>query len=137
MAGHPLTHKPVLTYRDKNARMRARHRVAGRPSAWQITICLLVAVFLLYNPFLFLTHTGTGLCVQHPASKRATVAASELKHYPPVSNHLFPDTSPTECIGEHCAPLKEAFPSSTNVDLDELTAPDLSANLWFRPPPIA
>jgi hypothetical protein len=106
-------------------------------SAWQISICLLLALFLLYNPFLFLAHTGNGLSVQHPVSKRATVAASELSHFPPVSERMAPNALPTEAIGEHCTTLKEAFQSQTDVDTDRLTAAELSANLWFRPPPIA
>lgn len=96
-----------------------------------------MAAFLLYNPFLFLAHTGTGLCLEHPPSKRATVAASELKHFPPVSERIAPNAVPAESVGEHCVPLKEAFQSLINVETDRLTAAELSANLWFRPPPIA
>jgi hypothetical protein len=122
------------------ARMRARPSgIAGpnHPSAWRTAICLLVALLLLYNPFLFLAHTGTGLCVQHPVSKRATVAASELKHFPPVSKRMVPHAVPAESVGEHCVVFKQVFQSLTEVETDRLTAAELSANLWFRPPPIA
>lgn len=117
--------------------MRNRPGFLDNARPWQKAICLVLAAFLLYNPFLFLVHTGTGLCVQHPVSKRATVAASELKHYPPVSERISLDALPAECAGEHCAPLKEAFQSRIDVGSDRLIAAELSANLWFRPPPIA
>jgi hypothetical protein len=136
-AGHPLTRRPSLTYCECSTRMRNRSGVLSHARPWQRAVCLLLAVLLLYNPFLFLVHTGTGLRVQHPVSKRATVASSELKHFPPVSERTSLDALPTECAGEHCAPLKEAFQSVVDVDSDRLTVTELSANLWFRPPPIA
>jgi hypothetical protein len=102
-----------------------------------VAVCLVLAVFLLYNPFLFLTHTGTGICLQKPVSKRATVASSELKHYPPASERVTFEAMPTESVGEHCLPLTETFQSPTNADPDRLIPTGLSASLWFRPPPIA
>jgi len=98
---------------------------------------VLLTVLLLYNPFLFLAQTGSGLCVQHPPSKRATVASAELKPYPPVSERFAPAALPAERAGEHCLPFEEAFQFRISVDTDRLTAAELSANLWFRPPPIS
>jgi hypothetical protein len=120
------------------ARMRSRASFAAglsRRSPWQAGLCLLVAVLLLYNPFLFLAHTGTGLYLTHPVSKRATVGAGELKHFPPVSEQMSPYAALTECFGEHYVVFKAVFQSRTKVDTGRLSRAELSANLWFRPPP--
>jgi hypothetical protein len=106
--------------------------------SWKGTVCVPLAAFLLYNPFLCLVHTGAGLSLQHPVSKRATVASSELQHFPPVSGRISPDALSSDCVDHSWVDaFGEAFQSVINVDKDRLTPAELSANLWFRPPPTA
>jgi hypothetical protein len=99
-------------------------------------VCLFLVFSLLYNPFLAAPRTTGGLEVTHPASHRATVGSSELKHFTFATGQsllAFVDLALVE------APLPLPVPSGTNSlrVFPELYPPDqlLCASLWFRPPP--
>jgi hypothetical protein len=53
---------------------------------WHGWLCILLIALMLYNPFAGLMGPGDGLRYDRLASNRATVGASELQHFSPVSN---------------------------------------------------
>ena len=107
--------------------------VFQRRHAW---VCLLIAFFLLYNPFVASAHGTRGLEVGHPPSHRATVGACELQHFTP--------TTGWDCFDAPDIASAEA-PRSLPVPTVEILAvvPPISntfqqffgPGLWFRPPP--
>jgi hypothetical protein len=100
--------------------------------------CLLLAGLLLYNPFVSLIHSPTGLSVHHLARNRATVGASELQHFSPVSKEVAADVLLEERTGEVTAISGgQDFQLETDLTRDLIISPDFSSNLWFRPPPLA
>lgn len=109
-----------------------------RRSRLRALVCVLIAGFLLYNPFLALLHSPGGLSVQHQARNRATVGAAEMQHFSPVSSEFAADTLPEERCSDMLAAL-DGRESHLLSDLrrDVVNTPDFSSNLWFRPPPTA
>jgi len=103
---------------------------------WQRSLCFLLALFLLYNPFQVAPRGDSKLDVCHPASYRATVATSELQHFTPSTGW---DSPSTLGIAEFEAPLSQ--PEVTvRMAIGEsylLIPPQqfLGPGLWFRPPP--
>ncbi len=110
----------------------------GRSSRLRALVCVLVVVFLLYNPFLALLHSPAGLSVQHQSRNRATVGAAEMQHFSPVSSELAADTLPEERSSDLLA-ASDGRESHVLSDLrrDVVSTPDFSSNMWFRPPPAA
>jgi hypothetical protein len=103
---------------------------------WQIGLCLLLAALVVYNPFLAGAESGAGLCVQHSASNRATVGASELQQFSPINGQSILATASVTLFQQfdrllsiasepHEAAVEEALPALQY----------LPASLWFRPPP--
>lgn len=114
------------------AQFRAIHAAFG-PRASRI--CFSLVFFLLYNPFLATAQEVRGLEVCHPPSYRATVAASELEHFAPVSGWN---------VLDHAAVTGVVLPVSLPLTARALVrVPAFSpaprqffdADLWFRPPP--
>ena len=54
---------------------------ASRVSGWKLLICFVLAFSFLYNPFLLFPVAGSHSTLNHAASHRATVGASELQHF--------------------------------------------------------
>jgi hypothetical protein len=103
---------------------------------WRAWACLLLAFFLLYNPFAASLSSASGLNVCHPASNRATVGASELQHF------SFADGQDRLSIHDIAAVVTFTF----SPDVSALSSPCLAqvlspqqqffgSSLWFRPPP--
>jgi hypothetical protein len=101
--------------------------------AW---VCLLLAILLLYNPFLMALGSAAGLNVDHPASYRATVASSELEQYP-----SFGCQDAYVFVAHFFGQVISFLPDSTSQPFlsqsSELPPPQqiLRASLWVRPPP--
>lgn len=107
--------------------------VALRRYNW---VCLVLATVLLYNPFFALPHSGNSLEIDHRASHRATVAASELQHFSPID-------------GWSALPAVDTGAAVVVLPLPELSHPFFLAlpptphfpqqffgpGLWYRPPP--
>src|SRR5580658_5140423 len=53
--------------------------------SWFRAVCLSLIVLLVHNPYLIAPAKAGGLNVSHLPSYRATLAASELQHFSPVS----------------------------------------------------
>lgn len=99
-------------------------------------ICILLALFLLYNPFFGMPHSGSSLEVCHPASHRATVGASEMQHFTPTDGwgcFLTADVAQTEISAALPIPVAETSPVSFLVV--RLPQQFFGPGLWFRPPP--
>jgi hypothetical protein len=103
---------------------------------WRAWICLCLALFLLYNPYLSAPSSTNGLNVCHPASNRATVGASELQHFTTAVGRDDLSTDVTSAV--------QLFASFLEVSFDEfklfpqIVSPPqqfFGSSLWFRPPP--
>jgi hypothetical protein len=110
----------------------------ARLTRFQAVVCLLLAGLLLYNPFLSLIHSSTGLSVHRLARNRATVGSAELQHFSPVSIEVAADVLLVERTGEIIATSGgQDFQLAIDFTRDLVITPDFSSNLWFRPPPSA
>src|SRR5208283_5422307 len=121
--------------------MRAGPRTPGprvRLTRLQGVVCLLLAGLLLYNPFLSLIHSSTGLSVHHLSRNRATIGSAELQHFSPVSKDVAAGFLPPEHVGALIAPAGgQTILLTADLARDRVIAPDFSSSLWFRPPPSA
>jgi hypothetical protein len=103
---------------------------------WRAWTCLLLAFFLLYNPFAASLSPVSGLNVCHPASNRATVGASELQHF------SFADGQDRLSVHDTAAVLTFTFSPDVSARsfprLAQVLSPQqqfFGSSLWFRPPP--
>ena len=104
----------------------------------QAVVCLLLAALLLYNPFVGLIHSQTGLLVHHLARNRATAGSAELRHFSPVSNGVDADVQLEERTGGITpASSGQEFRLTPALTRNFIINLDFSSNLWFRPPPSA
>jgi hypothetical protein len=117
-----------------NRSFHSRLSIAAlKPHRW---LCLLVAFFLLYNPFLSVPRAGQVLEVCHPVRHRATVGASELQHFSPASGW---DALQTADLAQ--VEVSEFVPDLSAMAVLEtvpLVVPSqrfFGHGLWFRPPP--
>jgi hypothetical protein len=103
---------------------------------WHGWICLCLALFLLYNPYMAAPGSTAGLNFCHPESNRATVGTGELQHFSTADGK---DKLSTPAI----APVEPflSFPelSSQNFALSpQIVSPAqqfFGSSLRFRPPP--
>jgi hypothetical protein len=97
---------------------------------------LLLAFFLLYNPYVIARGSGSGLNVEHPASHRATIGFSELEGYSSLGSqdtHVFVDLF----FAKSLSFLPDIALLSLLSLASELPPPQriFCASLWVRPPP--
>jgi hypothetical protein len=96
---------------------------------------VLLIFLVIYNPFSALSGYSASVSYDKLARNRATIGASELQHFSPVSN---PEVHSDVAIAllsaellrcaqetESCADQREEIPSE----------PAKLAGVWFRPPP--
>lgn len=107
----------------------------GRRSRGKAFFCLLLAMFLLYNPFLTLLHSGGQVAVDHLARNRATVGASELQHFSPVSRQSAVEVSVLEETFAIPRAMQGEDPPVILLVIPRIASTDFSSSLWFRPPP--
>jgi hypothetical protein len=103
---------------------------------WRGWICVALIGLILYNPFAALCGANDGFCYDRLARNRASVGASELQHFSPVSNSVtqtepdldVPATDLLQVVQEESqtTDLQEVFPPQT----------ELVAQLWNKPPPL-
>lgn len=113
-----------------SSRLRESH---VNPSAF---VCLLLVLSFLYNPFLVTQASGGGLSVRHPASYRATIAASELEQYASqggLDTHWVAVPSFIEALAMF--PDAHLYASMTIAQERLTPLPLFCQGLWFRPPP--
>jgi len=108
----------------------------GTASYFRRSICVLLVLFMLYNPFAASLNSASALNVRHPASNRATVGASELQHFSFANGR--------DSLSAHDSVVVKTFVSSSELptqsfkDIPQLTSLPLQilgSSLWFRPPP--
>ena len=105
-------------------------------SHWQVLLCFVLVGLMLYNPFAALWGANDGLCYDHLARNRATVGASELQHFSPVTNSANSQTEldvDIPAIGL----LQIVTEEVSRGDLQEVVLPqiEIGTSLWNRPPP--
>ncbi len=107
--------------------------LTGRP--WHIGLSVLLAVLILYNPFVAM-YSSHGVYEFHSLQRnRATVGSSELQHFSPVQE----DTQQTDLVFEENRE-EVAVPAGNYVargfEREEIIPqPDVTAIVWSRPPP--
>jgi hypothetical protein len=100
-----------------------------------LCISVLLIGLVLYNPFLALANHSDGLTYQASARHRATVGASEMQHYTPVRGENAQLGITVEQVFTELVVENNESPSHT---FQEATLPqrlELTASVWFRPPP--
>lgn len=100
-------------------------------------ICVLLALLILYNPFLAPTSSYSSYSVHGQARHRATVGASELQHLGCAQDQTQQDVVNLKELGNQFAGPTvqyEAVVFRRDVEVDQL---DLVHLIWSRPPPLA
>jgi hypothetical protein len=98
-------------------------------------VAVLLIGFVLYNPFLALLNHSDGLTYQALARHRATVGASELQHFTPIQMDAAPFEATVERLCAQLVAEKTDFPSPIFQAEILPQRPELTASVWFRPPP--
>lgn len=97
--------------------------------------CVLLALLILYNPFLALTTSYANYSVHGQARHRATVGACELQHLGCAQDQTQQDVVNLQELSEEIAgPAPEFAPMAFHQDL-ELLQPESVSRVWSRPPP--
>jgi hypothetical protein len=111
----------------------------GRGSLpWRAALCLLLAVFFLYNPFCAICmSSGTSAVVHHPVSYRSTIASSELG-CGTVQHTKLHVVSLTVLVTSVKIPLpnKDYIRPKPVEDTVPAVTQAFATSLWFRPPPV-
>jgi hypothetical protein len=99
-------------------------------------VCVLLVGFLLYNPFISLIHSPSGITIHHLTRNRSTVGAGELQNFSPQSKAAAVNVLTVERIGGLLVtPAQVEFPVATDIVPVRSIFQDFSSNLFFRPPP--
>jgi hypothetical protein len=102
---------------------------------WQGWFCVVLVGLLLYNPFVGLWGAADQPSCDRLARNRATIGASELQHFSPVSN---PDIQTKVDVDVRSTgllpPVQVTYPV---FGLQETVLPHAErfTQLWNRPPP--
>ena len=114
-----------LTKRDSGTRIR------------NVVACILLTVFLLYNPFFALIHSPAGVSLQNLARNRATVGSGELDHFSPVAKQLTTGFLFVEFdfLSLLRVEKETTYPSIADFEASHPLSPELTYQLLFRPPP--
>lgn len=110
-------------------------RGSDLPGWWQVCLCVALIGLMLYNPFASLCGTNDGLCYDQLARNRATVGASELQHFSPITDSTIQSQLDLDTPATGLLPVVwEAF---SLFDLQQAFAPqpDLLNEFWNKPPP--
>ena len=109
-------------------------RRGGSPN-WQRGLCIALVAFMLYNPFAGLWSADDGLSYERLARNRATVGASELQHFSPVTNATLHTEADVNLPS--CDLLQVVRQKRPNSDLEAVFTPidEFFTQLWNRPPP--
>ena len=101
----------------------------------RVCVCALLVLLVIYNPFAALNGSCSSLCYESLARNRASIGASELQHFSPVSNPELHPNAEVDLRGVAPAPCVEEQEQSG--DQREVIAwdPELLTGVWFRPPP--
>ena len=108
----------------------------ARSIRFRQVLCLVLVGFFLYNPFMSLIHSYSGITVHHLSRNRATVGAGELQNFSPQSKVAEVNVLSAEALGHLVVmPTEIVFPLATEFVPPGPAPEDFSSNLFFRPPP--
>ena len=100
------------------------------------SICVLLVLLILYNPFLAFISSYGSFSVHGLARHRATVGASELQHLGCAQDQTQQDAvSFKEFREEFAGPVAEYEEVTLRRDV-ELPQPESVSRVWSRPPPL-
>ena len=123
---------------DKVERMSEITRRPGNDAIrlpWRV-VCLMLALFLLYNPFFTICPSaGPATTIQNHLSYRSTIAASELdcSNLQHTEVTVEPIVAWIETVFDVLTPVEEVVPRPSE---DTVAASDgFASPLWSRPPP--
>jgi hypothetical protein len=101
-------------------------------------LCLLLAVFFLYNPFVTICmSSGPSAVVHHPLSYRSTIASSELGCG--TVQHTKVQAAPLKtfvAIEKVLLQQRDDSRPKSEGETVRVVTQDFAASLWFRPPPV-
>lgn len=116
---------------SRNLKLDVRERPLR---AW---LCVLLALLILYNPFLALINSYGSFSVHGLARHRATVGASELQHLGCAQDQSQQDVLNLREFREVFAgPVAEYEAVALHRDV-EIPQPEFVSHIWSRPPPLA
>jgi hypothetical protein len=101
-----------------------------------IVVCLALGLLFLYNPYIAVTPSFSGLNVHHSLSYRATVGSSELQHFSPTDARKILARSVASVLNWLDSPAIPIVSRLTEVSPHPACAFEgVCSDLWFRPPP--
>jgi hypothetical protein len=110
-------------------------KATRRLPSWQVCLSVLLILLVMYNPFSALSGYSSSVSYDKLARNRASIGASELQHFSPVSNSaLHSDLDIALLTTELLRYSPETEPGTEQRE----EIPSQSAKLagfWFRPPP--
>src|ERR1700737_3721960 len=117
----------------RNVNLGPRARLHRRIT---VAVCLALALLFLYNPYLAVTPSFSGLNVHHSLSYRATVGSSELQHFSPTDARKILALSVASVLYWLDSPAIPIVRRRTEVSPHPACVFEVvCSDLWFRPPP--
>ena len=108
-----------------------------RAQRLRIWVCVLLAVLVLYNPFIVLYYSHHTIEVHTLQRNRASVGASELQHFSPVQEDIQQaDMDLVSNREEVAAPAGGYLARGFEREV-EVPPSDIVFKVWSRPPPLA
>ena len=108
-----------------------------RAQRFRVWMCVLLAAFILYNPFAALCFSHGIVEVHTLQRNRASVGASELQHFSPVQDDSRQTDLNFGANTEEVGAKAEQFAARGFEQEVELPQSDLDCSVWSRPPPLA
>jgi hypothetical protein len=99
-------------------------------------VCLLLAAFILYNPFAALCYSHGFVEVHTLQRNRASVGASELQHFSPVQDDIKLADLNLEAYRRQLAAPAGSYVARCFEREEEVPQSDIVARVWSRPPPL-
>jgi hypothetical protein len=111
-----------------------KQEVQERPL--RVWVCVLLALLILYNPFMALTGSAHSFSVHGLARHRSTVGASELQHMGPLQDQNQQDVVNLQDSQEEFTGLVAEYEAVGFARDVEVAQPESVSRIWSRPPPL-
>jgi hypothetical protein len=109
----------------------------NRAHRLRVWTCVLLALWLLYNPFAAVYYSHNTMEVHTLQRNRASVGASELQHFSPVQDDIPQvDVNLDASLAEVVAPAGSYVACGFQREI-EVPQSDILSKVWSRPPPLA
>ena len=102
---------------------------------WRICLCVLLVALLIYNPFAALTGSSGRVSYEKLARNRASVGASELQHFSPVSRPDVKTEANVDVPSVEPVRIEQEEKPARELGWVLPADPALLSEVWFRPPP--